>query len=117
MPLNNAAMIAAATTLIADLNVMKLHSGSAGADGTANLTTAGAQTPTWTTPTGLGSFGLASPVSFSGGAPSGPVYSLSLWSSGGVFQGEFRTAATADPAFNGLGQYNVNFVDFNGTAT
>ncbi len=117
MPLDNAAMTVGANSIIALLNIMKLHSGPAGISGTANLTAAAPQNPTWTTPTGLGNFQLAAQVSFTGGSPSGPVYSLTLWSTGGTYMGEFPMAATADPTFNGLGQYNVNAGDFIGVAT
>jgi hypothetical protein len=117
VPLDNAAMVVGATALIAQFNVMKLHSAPAGSLGTSNLTTAGSQTVSWTAPTGLGNFGLASPVNFTGGAPSGSVYSFSLWSTGGTFWGEFPMSSTADPQFNGLGQYSVNAADFTGTAS
>jgi hypothetical protein len=117
MGLNNSSMIEGANSIVALFNIMKLHSGPAGVNGTANLTTAAPKTPTWTTPTGLGNFSLAAQVSFTGGAPSGPVYSVTLWSTDGTFRGEFPMAATADPAFNGLGQYNVNAGDFTGVAS
>jgi hypothetical protein len=117
MPFNNAMMVLVANQVIPQLNVIKLHSGPAGSSYTSNLTSAAPQAPTWTTPSGLGNFNLAAQVSFTGGAPSGVVYSVTLWSTGGTCWGEFPMASTADPAFNGLGQYNINAIDFTGVAT
>lgn len=117
MPLDTAAMVGAATYLTSQATVMKLHSGPAG-DGTSNLTSAASQPVSWTAPSGLGNFSLAAKVKFTGGAPSGAVYSLSLWTSGGAFLGELPIVAPpSDPQFNGLGEYNVTAIDFVGTAT
>lgn len=117
MPLNNAVMVAAANTIRADALYGQLHSAAAGSSGTSNVTSAARQAITWTTPTGAGSFGLTSQLSFTGGAANGAVYSVTLWSAStsGTFYGEF--VLTGDTAFNSSGNYNVTAIDLTGSAT
>lgn len=117
MPLDNTAMVAAANTLRGLALYGQLHSAAAGGSGTSNVTTAARQAITWTAATGAGSFGLSTALNFTGGAASGAVYSITLWtaSSGGTFHGEF--VLTGDAAFNAAGAYNVTALDFTGSAT
>jgi len=107
----------AANTLRGAALYGQLHTSAAGAAGTSNLTTAARQAITWAATSGLGNFGLASPINFTGGAASGPVYSITLWSAStaGTFYGELPL--TGDTAFNASGQYNVTALDMTGTAT
>jgi hypothetical protein len=114
---NNTAMADAANALRTKYVYGQLHSAAAGGSGTSNVTSAARQSVTWTTPTGAGSFGLAAPISFTGGAASGAVYSITFWSasSGGTFGGEF--ILTGDTNFNAGGSYNVTANDLTGTST
>lgn len=117
MALNNAAMVVAANAIRGAAVYGQLHTGAAGSSGTSNLTTAARQAVSWSTATGAGSFGLSTPISFTGGASSGPVFSLTLWSatSGGTFYGEFPL--TGDDAFNSGGGYTVTAIDLTGSAS
>lgn len=117
MPLNNAAMVVGANAIRAAAPYGQLHSAAAGASYTSNVTTAPRQPVNWGTPTGAGSFGLASQINFSGGANNGPVYSITLWSanSGGTCYGEFPL--TGDSTFSSTGTYSVTAIDLTGTAS
>lgn len=116
MPFNNAAMVVAATALQGAAAYGQLHSGDAGA-GTANTTTSPRQAIAWTTPTGSGNFGLASPVDFVNGEPDSAVYSMTVWSAAtaGVCYGQFMLAA--DSTFTEAGEYSVTALDFTGTTS
>lgn len=117
MPWNNPMMVIAANSVRAAALYGQLHTAAAGSSGTSNVATSARQAVTWTTPTGPGSFGLASGLVFTGGAASGPIYSITFWSasSGGTFYGEFPLAG--DLAFNAAGTYTVTATDLTGTST
>lgn len=115
--LSNAAMVLGAAAIKAAATHAQLHSAAAGGSGTSNVTSAARQAVTWGSTTGAGDFSLASSVSFTGGAASGAVYSVTLWSasSGGTFLGEFLL--TGDTAFNGAGNYLLTALSLDGSAT
>lgn len=115
MALNAAAMTVAANSLRTAMAYAQLHSGLAGAAGTTDVTSAPRQPVTWAAVTALGSFSLSAQIAFTGGAPGGTVYSVTLWSasSGGTFYGELPL--TGDLIFNGAGGYFVTAIDFTGT--
>lgn len=110
-------MVLAANTVRGAALYGQLHTAAAGTSGTSNVTTAARQAVTWSTPTGPGSFGLGSGMAFTGGAASGPIYSITYWSAptGGTFYGEFPLAG--DLAFNASGTYTVTATDLAGTST
>jgi hypothetical protein len=114
--LSNPAMLVGANAIRLVLAYAQLHWAAAG-DGTANVTIAARQPILWTPVTGDGDFDLASPLNFTGGAPNGAVYSVTLWStsSGGTNYGEF--ILSGDQAFNVLGQYVVDTIPLDGSAT
>jgi hypothetical protein len=115
--LSNAAMEIGANAIAAAFGYAQLHSAAAGVNGTNNITSAARQPIVWGTATGSGNFGFSAPANFTGGAPSGPVYSVTLWSAptGGTFGGEFLTSG--DTSFNALGQYTVTNIALTGTAS
>lgn len=117
MALSNAAMVVAANALRSAMTHAQLHSGAAGAAGTTNVTSAGRQAVTWSAATADGDFGLSSSLAFTGGAASGAVAEVSLWSasSGGTFYGNF--AVTGDTTFNAAGEYTVTALNLNGSAS
>jgi hypothetical protein len=110
-------MVVAANAIIGAAQYGQLHSAAAGSSGTSNVTTAARQPISWGTPSGAGSVVLASAISFTGGASSGAVYSVTLWSAstGGTFYGEFPL--TGDSTFNSAGGYAVTAIDLVGSAT
>lgn len=116
MPLNSTAMLAGAGTIKGLLAYAQLHSAAAGGSYTSNVTSAARQAVTWTTSTGLGSFGLLSQVSFTGGGATNPVYSVTLWSAitAGTCYGEFLLSG--DATFNSSGEYALTALDFTGNA-
>lgn len=116
MPLNNAAMVLGANGIRAGITKMKLHSGDPGSDGTANNTTAAAQTITWSAATDDGDFGLASAVNFTGGEANGDVTHLSLWNTG-LTQNYGNFPLAGDAAFNSEGEYTVTDLDLDGSST
>lgn len=115
--LNDTAMGVAATALKAVLLYAQLHSAAAGGSGTSNATAAARQACSWGATTGAGDFDLDAAIDFTGGAASGPVYSVTLWSAstGGTFYGEF--VLTGDGAFNTTGDYTVTQILLDGSAT
>jgi hypothetical protein len=117
MPLNNAPMQTGANAIAAVIGWAQLHSAAAGGSGTSNLTSAARAAVSWATSTGLGNFGLTTPVSFTGGAANGAVYSATLWSASaaGTFSGEYVLGG--DAAFNASGQYAITAFNFTGNAT
>src|SRR5690348_12840485 len=94
MPLNNAAMVVAATALQAACAYAQSHFDDPGIAGTANPNTGARQPISWAAPTGSGSFDLASPINFTGIAANNAVRYVSLWSavSGGTWYGNFLLA-------------------------
>lgn len=115
MPLNDIGMVFVATELQTKLMFAQLHSGIAGAFGTDNIAVAGRQLIHWTTP--AASFGLISVLSFIGGTPGGPAYSITLWDTetDGVYYGE--NPLGGDNTFNAVGEFQVTAIDVTGTTT
>jgi hypothetical protein len=95
----------------------QLHSAAAGTNGTSNIACTPRLALIWTTPTGLGNFGLASAVPFTGGTASGPVYSMTVWTALtlGTFYGEFVLPG-GDLTFDASGNYTVTVIDLSGTS-
>jgi len=89
----------------------QLHSAAA-SDGTLNIVGDGRKAINWTVPA-EGGFGLASPITFSGGASFGAVYSVTLWNAetDGDMLGEILLS-NGDLTFNGNGEYQVTAIDF-----
>lgn len=116
MPFNSVMMCEVADLIRNTITHGQLHSSSAGDDGTENLTTAPRVAITWSAATGLGSFGLNIYAAFSGGVPTGLVYSMTLWdaASGGVCRGEFPMSPTGDRKFSNNGNYTVTVLDLMG---
>jgi hypothetical protein len=115
--LSNPAMIVGANAMKAVMAYAQLHWAAAGSLGLNNVTLAARLPILWTVSSTDGDFGLASQLDFTGGAPNGAVYSVSLWSasSAGTFYGEF--ILSGDQTFNVLGKYTVTAIPINGTAT
>ena len=115
--LNNTAMTVAANALKSAITHAQLHTAAAGAAGTSNVSSAARKPVTWGAVTGAGDFGLSSALNFTGGASSGPVYSVTLWSasSGGTFYGEFILGG--DTAFSSAGEYTVYSLNLDGSAS
>lgn len=116
MPFNSAAMVLAANTLRGACTYAQLHSAAAG-DGTANVTAAARQPVVWSAATSDGDFNIASQIVFTGGASSGTVYSVTLWSAltAGTCYGEI--ILSGDATFNSDGIYIVTSLAQNGAAT
>jgi hypothetical protein len=110
-------MTVGANAIKAVLGYAQLHSAAAGVSYTSNVTSAARQPATWTSPTGLGHFGLGATINFTGGAANGTVYSVTLWSasSGGTCYGEF--VMTGLSAFNASGNYPLTKLDLSGTSS
>lgn len=121
MPLNNLAMVFAATALqTGALLYGQLHSADAGAAYTANVITAvGRVAVSWATPTGPGNLLLLSAINYTGGTPAQVVFSLTLWDNAtlgaGNCYGQFISAA--DRAFDASGNYSWTMLDLNGSAS
>lgn len=114
--LNNAAMVVAANALRTAIVKMHLHSADPGASGTSNLTAASAQSVSWASATGAGSFGLASTVAFTGVTANGACQWVSLWDSGETtWYGNFQLSG--DQTANSSGQYNVTSLTLTGSAS
>jgi hypothetical protein len=114
---SNAAMVDAANAIRTKYVYAQLHSAAAGGSGTSNVTTAARQSFTWAAATSNGDFDISAAINFTGGAASGAVYSVSIWSavSAGTFGGEF--VLTGDTAFNAAGEYTVNSIAQDGSAS
>lgn len=107
--LNSNAMTLAADALKGAMLYAQLHSGPAG-DGTANIAATTRKAVTWADGS-PGSFGIASPLNFTGGSPNGDVYSVTLWSSAtsGTYYGEFLTSGSS--TLDGSGNYVLSGLD------
>jgi len=111
MALNPTGLAFAINSLQTGLVYAQIHSGSA-SDGTENIAVTGRQPVYWTVPSS-GSFGLASPIIFTGGPSYGTAYSVTLWDqeTDGSMMGEIPLSG-GDATFNGDGQYQVTVIDF-----
>lgn len=114
---SNAAMADAAGAIIAKYVFAQLHTAAAGATGVANVSAADREAVSWGSVTSNGDFDIDTTIAFTGGATSGPVYSVTLWDADtdGVFGGEF--VLTGDATFNAAGEYNVTSIAQNGSAS
>ena|SRR5215207_2111171 len=110
-------MQAAANELRSLVTHLQLHTGDPGASGTSNLTSAGRQAVTWSSPASDGDFGLSATITFTGVAASGTATYVSTWSasSGGTTYGNFLL--TGDTAANAAGEYKLNTLNVNFSAT
>ena len=116
MALNPTGLAFAINSLQTGLLYAQLHSNSA-SDGTQNIAVPGRQVVHWTEPDS-GTFGLSSPLNFTGGESWGAVYSVTLWDAetDGTMMGEVLLTG-GDTTFNGDGQYQVTAIDFTMTAS
>lgn len=116
MALNPTGLEFAINSLQMGLLYAQIHSGAAG-DGTVNIAVVGRQQVYWTVPSS-GTFGLASPLTFSGGPSYGAAYSVTLWDqeTDGSMMGEIPLTG-GDTTFNGDGVYLVTALDFTLTAS
>ena len=117
MPLTNQGLQDMALAFQGKYVYAQLHTAAGGAAHTSNVSAAGRVSVSWSVPVNDGDFDIASPLAFTGGAPSGPVYSVSLWNqlTGGVCGGEFLV--TGDTSFNAAGEYTVTSIGLNGSST
>ena len=111
MSLNPTGLAFAINSLQTGLVYAQIHSGAA-SDGTENIAVTGRQPVYWTVPD-EGTFGLASPITFTGGPSYGTAYSVTLWDqeTDGSMMGEIPFSG-GDTTFNGDGQYQVTAIDF-----
>jgi hypothetical protein len=115
MPLTDAALDVMANALKSAATHASLHSANPGTNG-ANETSAARQAIAWDGPTSGGDLSLTGTEAFTGGAASGAVTHVGLWSaaSGGTFYGGF--ALTGDQTFNAAGEYTLTEITITGTA-
>lgn len=94
----------------------QLHSGSPGAAGTSNATTAGRQAASWDTAAN-GDMVLTADIPFTGVAANGAVTHVSFWSAstGGTCYG-WVPITTGDLVANAAGEYTLLGVTIAGTA-
>lgn len=116
MALFDSCLNIAAAAMQAVCSYAQLHSGAPGAAGTANVTTAGRQAVTWETPSG-GDMIATADIAFTGGAASGAVGYVSLWTAatGGACHGWLPI--TGDATFNAAGEYTLTGISIPGTAS
>lgn len=112
--LNDAALNLMADALGDAALYLSLHSAAAGSTGT-NETSAARVAAAW--PNAANGDITVTGKSFTGGAASGPVAEVGLWSAatGGTFYGSFPL--TGDTTFNAAGEYTVNNLTINGAAS
>lgn len=116
MPINNTLLNIGANAMRTAVTHASLHTATPDANG-SNESSAGRKAITWTAVSGSGDFGLAADLDFTGGASSGPVAAVGLWSAsvGGTFYG--YAVPTGDTTFNTDGEYTVTEIDFDGSAS
>ena len=112
--LNDAALIIGANATKAVMTHVSLHTVGA-VTSNLNESTAARQPVTWVTDAD-GDL-TTGPVSFTGGAASGPVVRVGYWSAltAGTYYG--GVLLTGDQAFNAAGAYTVNSIAENNTST
>lgn len=117
MPFTDAVLQDATDAITAGYPWLQLHSAAPDATGATNVTSAARVQGAWNPATGSGDADLTAPVDFTGGAASGPCTYVSLWSAsaGGTYGGAFALAG--DLAFNAAGEYTINTLTVNATAT
>lgn len=115
MPLNNNALNAMANHLASIATHASLHSADPGATGTSE-TSAARQQVAWGAAAN-GDITLSTTENFTGGVPNGAVLHVGLWTAatGGTFLGSFPL--TGDTTFNSAGEYTLNSITVNGSAS
>ena len=113
MGFTDSALDDATNGVTAVITAVSLHSADPGTTG-ANETSAGRQTPTFAAASGSGDAPLTAALAFTGGAASGACTHYGLWA-GAVFKGGFPL--TGDQTFNAAGEYTVDNITVNATAT
>ena len=114
MPLNDNALNAMADHLATLATSASLHSADPGATG-INETTAGRQTVTWTG-AATGDIAISAQENFTGGGASAACTYVGLWNGAGtVFYGGF--ALTGDQTFNAAGEYTLETLTLDGSAS
>jgi hypothetical protein len=115
MALNDTLLNIGVTAMQAAATHLSLHSATPNASG-SNETTAARVAASWGTAAN-GDFATLSNKNFTGGAASGAVAAVGLWSAptGGTFYGYFPI--TGDAAFNSAGEYTLVSLTIPGTAT
>ena len=115
MALTDATLNSVGTHLASLLSYASLHSANPGTTG-ASETSAPRKAVTFTVDAD-GDLTLNGTIAFTGGAASGAVTYVGLWSAvtGGTFRGGF--ALTGDATFNAAGEYNLTGLTINGTSS
>lgn len=115
MPLNNAGKVAMANGLDAVVTHFSLH--TAAPDATGSNPSAAARVAGSFTVDASGNLTVSS-LAFTGGAASGPVHSVGFWSAAtaGTYYGS-QAIESGDTSFNAAGEYTVNTLTLNTTAT
>jgi hypothetical protein len=109
--LTTAGIQVGAAAIATDITKVRLHT-AATTDGTTNLTTAADQTVTCTATSG----NVTVPsTAFTGGAASGPVAGVSVWS-GTTFRGYFGIDS-GDTTFNASGAYTLSSLVLTGSSS
>lgn len=114
MALNDAALIVGANAIKAAITHVSLHTIGAVTD-SLNESAAARRPVTWTTDAD-GDI-TAGPIAFTGGTASGAVVRVGYWSAltAGTYYG--GSLLTGDQAFNAAGEYTVNSIAENNTAS
>lgn len=114
MAFNDTALNVAADAMAAAYPFISLHTAGTVADSTQE-STAARVAANWGAAAG-GDISCG-PLNFTGGAADGPVVRVGYWSlaSGGEYGG--GSLLTGDQAFNAAGEYTVNSITENGSAT
>lgn len=119
MPLLDATLNSMADHLASLAPFLSLHTADPGTTG-ANATTHARVAAAWPAATSGGDLAISN-KSFTGGASSGPVLYVGLWSaaSGGTFRGGFQIPnnGTNDLTSNAAGAYTLTAMAISGTAT
>lgn len=115
MALNNAGKIALANGLDAVVTHFSLHTAAPDVTG-SNPSTAARVAGSFTVD-GSGNLSVTN-LAFTGGAASGPVHSVGMWSAvtGGTYYGS-QAIETGDLTFNAAGEYTVTNLTINLSST
>lgn len=118
MALNDTALNAMADHLASVATHISLHTADPGVGGANEDATVVRQAAGWNAASG-GDIAISSARNFTGGTASGACTHVGLWSNGtngtGTFYGGY--ALSGDQAFNAAGEYTVNTLTVNGSAT
>jgi hypothetical protein len=115
MALNDAALNIAADAMGAVITHIAIHTAEPDAAG-SNESTAARQAVTWNA-AAAGDIAIAAAEGFTGGAPSGPATHVGFWSAltVGTFYG--WVPITGDQTFNAAGEFSINTLTLNGSAS